>query len=202
MVIRVLIADDQAMVAGALAALLSLESDIQVVGQVRSGTEVQQAAIANDADVCLMDVQMPGLDGIAATESLKAARPQTKVLIVTTFNRAGYLRRGLSAGARGFLVKDTPAEELAAAVRRVYRGELVVDPALQATLLLSEANPLSPREQEVLRLSTEGEPISAIAERVHLSKGTVRNLLSAAISKTRTANRVQAAQTASERGWI
>ncbi len=200
--IRVLLADDQAMVRGALGVLLGLEPDIEVVAEVARGDEVVEGARANSIDVCVMDVQMPGMDGIEATAALRNALPGVRVLIVTTFNRPGYLRRAMDAGARGFLVKDTPAEELAEAVRKVHQGLHVIDPALAAASLLAGANPLSNREQQVLRLAADGHPVSVIAQMVHLSGGTVRNVLSASIAKTHTSNRVQAAQVAQEHGWI
>lgn len=200
--IRVLLADDQAMVRGALGVLLGLEPDIEVVAEVARGDEVVEGARAHSIDVCVMDVQMPGMDGIEATAALRNALPGVRVLIVTTFNRPGYLRRAMDAGARGFLVKDTPAEELAEAVRKVHQGLHVIDPALAAASLLAGANPLSNREQQVLRLAADGHPVSVIAQMVHLSGGTVRNVLSASIAKTHTSNRVQAAQVAQEHGWI
>lgn len=200
--IKVLLADDQALVRGALGALLDLEPDIEVVAQVARGDEVVAAARASGAQVCLLDVQMPGLDGIDATAAVRAALPQVRVLIVTTFNRPGYLRRAMEAGASGFLVKDAPAEQLADAVRRVHQGLRVVDPQLAAESLVNGHNPLTEREREVLRLATGGESVARIAEKVFLSPGTVRNLLSSAIAKTDTQNRVQAAQAATRRGWI
>lgn len=200
--IKVLLADDQALVRGALGALLNLEPDIEVVAQVARGDEVVAAARASGAQVCLLDVQMPGLDGIEATSAVRAALPQVRVLIVTTFNRPGYLRRAMEAGASGFLVKDAPAEQLADAVRRVHQGLRVVDPQLAAESLVDGNNPLTEREREVLQLATTGDSVAVIATRVFLSPGTVRNLLSSAIAKTGTQNRVQAAQTATRRGWI
>lgn len=200
--IRVLLADDQAMIRGALSALLSLEPDIEVVAEVADGSDVVAAARESGAEVCLLDVQMPGLDGIEATAALRKALPKVRALIVTTFNRPGYLRRAMDAGASGFMVKDTPAEQLAEAVRRVHQGFNVIDPALAAASLMAGANPLTEREQEVLRLAADGLQVTGIANAVHLSNGTIRNLLSSAIAKTHTANRVQAAQVASEQGWI
>ena len=200
--IRVLLADDQALVRGALGALLNLENDIEVVSQVSSGDEVVEAARASRAEVCLLDVQMPGLDGIEATAAVRAALPNVRVLIVTTFNRPGYLRRAMEAGASGFLLKDAPAEQLADAVRRVHQGLRVVDPTLAADSLVDGNNPLTDREREVLRLAALGDPVATIAESLYLSAGTVRNLLSSAITKTGTQNRVQAAQQATRNGWI
>ena len=200
--IRVLVADDQALVRGALSALLGLEPDIAVVAQVARGDEVVEAARSSGAQVCLLDVQMPGLDGIEATAAVRAALPQVRTLIVTTFNRPGYLRRAIDAGASGFVVKDAPAEELAEAVRRVHAGLRVIDPELAAASLTDGHSPLSERERQVLRLAHRGTPVSSIATEIFLSPGTVRNLLSSAIGKTGTSNRVEAAQVALQRGWI
>lgn len=200
--IRVLVADDQALVRGALSALLGLEPDIEVVAQVARGDEVVEAARSSGAQVCLLDVQMPGLDGIEATAAVRAALPQVRTLIVTTFNRPGYLRRAIDAGASGFVVKDAPAEELAEAVRRVHAGLRVIDPELAAASLAEGHSPLSERERQVLRLAHHGAPVSSIAAEIFLSPGTVRNLLSSAIGKTGTSNRVEAAQVALQRGWI
>jgi two-component system, NarL family, response regulator DesR len=201
-VIRLLLADDQALVRGALAALLDLESDLQVVAEVDRGDEVVAAAERHRPDVALLDVEMPGLDGIAATAALKAARPGTRVLIVTTFGRPGFVRRALEAGADGFVVKDTPARALADAVRRVHQGLRVVDPELAADSLLAGQSPLTGRETEVLRAAREGAPVSVIAQRVFLSQGTVRNHLSAAIGKTGAATRAEAVRIAEESGWL
>ena len=200
--IRVLVADDQALVRGALSALLGLEPDIAVVAQVARGDEVVEAARSSGAQVCLLDVQMPGLDSIEATAAVRAALPQVRTLIVTTFNRPGYLRRAIDAGASGFVVKDAPAEELAEAVRRVHAGLRVIDPELAAASLTDGHSPLSERERQVLRLAHRGTPVSSIATEIFLSPGTVRNLLSSAIGKTGTSNRVEAAQVALQRGWI
>lgn len=200
--IRVLLADDQALVRGALAALLDLEPDIDVVAQVASGDLVVDAARGNRADVCLLDVQMPVMDGIEAAAAVRAALPGCKVLMVTTFDRPGYLRRALAAGATGYVVKDIPADELAAAVRAVHAGLRVVDPALATESLVDGENPLTGREQEVLRLAGAGLAVAKIAGTVHLSAGTVRNHLSSAIGKTGSSNRIEAARTASSRGWL
>lgn len=202
MVIRLLLADDQALVRGALAALLSLEPDIEVVAQVDRGDVVVDAARASGADVCLLDVEMPGADGIEAAAALRRELPGVRSLIVTTFGRPGYVRRALEAGAAGFVVKDTPAGELADVVRRVQAGERIVDPALATESLIGGANPLGEREREILRHCLDGQPVAAIAERVHLSPGTVRNYLSAAIAKTGASGRVAAARIAQERGWL
>jgi two-component system, NarL family, response regulator DesR len=200
--IRVLLADDQALVRGALAALLDLEPDLEVVAQVGRGDEVVAAAREAQVDVCVLDIEMPGGDGIDAAAQLRGALPDVRSMIVTTFGRPGYLRRALEAGASGFLVKDTPATELADAVRRIHGGLRVVDPALAAESLADGANPLTQREQEVLRVAREGLRVAEIAARVHLSAGTVRNYLSSAIGKTGTSTSAQAAQAAEERGWL
>jgi two-component system response regulator DesR len=201
-VIRILLADDQALVRGALAALLDLETDIQVVAQVGRGDEVLAAACSSQADVCLLDIQMPGLTGLEVAEQLRAELPAVRSLIVTTFGRPGYVRRALAAGAAGFLVKDTPARELADAVRRVHAGLRVVDPHLATESLMSGPSPLTTRESEILLLAIDGSPVAVIAARAHLSVGTVRNHLSAAIGKTGASTRAEAARLAQSNGWI
>ena len=200
--IRLLLADDQALVRGALAALLDLEADLQVVAEVGRGDEVLDAAREHRPDVALLDVEMPGLDGIAATEVLRAALPEVRVLIVTTFGRPGYLRRALQCGAAGFVVKDTPARQLADAVRRVHAGLRVVDPALAADSLVTGESPLTVRESEVLRSARDGATVAAIASELFLSEGTVRNHLSAAIGKTRSRTRAEAVRVADDNGWL
>lgn len=202
MTIRLLLADDQALVRGALAALLGLETDLEVVAEVGRGDEVLAAARDAHVDVCLLDVEMPGADGLEVAAQLAAELPGCRSLIVTTFGRPGYLRRALEAGAGGFVVKDTPAAELAEAVRRVHAGLRVVDPALAAESIADGTNPLTDRERDVLREALTGAPVSDIAARVHLSTGTVRNYLSAAIGKTGASTRVEAARTARAKGWI
>lgn len=199
---RLLIVDDQALIRGALGALLDLESDLEVVGYAQDGEEAATQAAELRPDVCLMDIQMPGRDGILATELVRRASPGTRVLIVTTFARPGYLRAALDAGADGFIVKDAPPEYLAEAVRRVQGGLRVVDPELAEASLFEGANPLTEREQQVLRLASDGRSAAAIAAEVFLSAGTVRNHLSAAISKTGSANRSEAARIARDKGWI
>jgi len=201
-VIRLLLADDQALVRGALAALLDLEADLEVVAEVGRGDEVVDAAVRTQADVTLMDVEMPGLDGIAATAALRRALPSCRVLIVTTFGRPGYLRRAVEAGASGFVVKDTPARQLAEAVRRVHAGLRVLDPALAEESLVTGASPLTARETEVLRAARGGDTVSDLAAVLHLSEGTVRNHLSAAIGKTGARNRAEAVKLAEDRGWL
>jgi two-component system response regulator DesR len=201
-VIRVLLAEDQAMVRGALAGLLSLEPDIEVVSQVARGDEVLAAALDTRPDVALLDIEMPGADGLAAAAALAAAVPSCRVLVLTTFGRPGYLRRAMESGALGFVVKDAPAEQLADAVRRVGAGERVVDPHLAAATLASGTSPLTDRERDVLRAARHGATVADVAGALHLSEGTVRNYLSSAIAKTSARNRVEAATLADERGWL
>ena len=200
--IRVLLADDQALVRGAMGALLDLEPDIEVVAQAGRGDEVVAAARESGADVCLLDIQMPGIDGVEAARQVRDQLPGVRVVMVTTFDRPGYLRRALDAGAVGFVVKTTPAARLAEAVRRAHAGLRTVDPQLANDLLFSGPNPLTVREQEVLRLARDGEPVARLARKLFLSPGTVRNHLSSAIGKTGAANRVEAARIATERGWL
>jgi two-component system, NarL family, response regulator DesR len=200
--IRLLLADDQALVRGALATLLDLEPDMSVVAEVGRGDEVVAAALEAKPDVALLDVEMPGVDGIQATRDLRAALPDVKVVIVTTFGRPGFLRRALIAGANGFVVKDTPARQLADAVRRVHSGLRVVDPNLAADSLAVGESPLTARETEVLRAARDGGSVSDIAGAVFLSEGTVRNHLSAAIGKTGARNRADAVRIAEENGWL
>jgi two-component system response regulator DesR len=200
--IRLLLADDQALVRGALATLLDLEPDMSVVAEVGRGDEVVAAAREAKPDVALLDVEMPGVDGIQATRELRAALPDVKVVIVTTFGRPGFLRRALIAGANGFVVKDTPARQLADAVRRVHSGLRVVDPNLAADSLAVGESPLTARETEVLRAARDGGSVSDIAGAVFLSEGTVRNHLSAGIGKTGARNRADAVRIAQENGWL
>ncbi|CCH76703.1 two-component response regulator (YvfT) [Nostocoides japonicum T1-X7] len=200
--IKVVLVDDQALVRGALAALLDLEPDLTVVGEAGSGDEVLELVGRTDPDVVLMDVDMPGMDGIEATGLVRAKYPQTQVLIVTTFGRPGYLRKAMLAGASGFVVKDTPARQLADAVRRVHAGLRVVDPALAADSLVAGESPLTARETEVLRAAARGGTNADIARLVHLSEGTVRNHLSSAIGKTTARNRADAVRIAQESGWL
>jgi two-component system response regulator DesR len=201
-VIRVLLAEDQGMMRGALALLLRLEPDIEVVAEVGSGTEVLPTALATRPDVALLDIEMPGCSGLDAAAALRRELPDCKVLIVTAFGRAGYVRRAMEAGARGFLVKDGPVEELAAAIRKVLGGERVIDPSLAATALSVGPNPLTEREREVLSAAADGSTIADIAQRLHLSESTVRNYLSAAIGKTSSRNRIEAVQAARSQGWL
>jgi two-component system, NarL family, response regulator DesR len=201
-VIRILMADDQHLVRGALAALLNLEPDIEVVAQVARGDDVVAAALAVRPDVAVLDVEMPGLDGLAAAAALRTQVPSCNVLIVTTFGRAGYLRRAMESGALGFVVKDAPVEQLANAVRRVARGERVVDPTLAAATLAGGASPLTARERDALVAARDGATIADIATKLFLSEGTVRNYLSSAISKTGTRNRLEALRVAEDSGWL
>ncbi|WP_426184452.1 response regulator [Microbacterium sp. TWP3-1-2b2] len=200
--IRLVVVDDQAMLRGALTALLELEEDLTVVGVAGDGAEAIQVVTQTSPDVCLMDIQMPGMDGIAATRAVRSANAGTRVLIVTTFARPGYLRAALDAGASGFVVKDAPAEQLADAVRRVHAGLRVVDSALAEASVFEGANPLSEREQQVLRLAADGRSAAAVASEIFLSAGTVRNNLSAAIGKVGATNRAQAVRIAQDKGWI
>jgi two-component system response regulator DesR len=201
-VIRLLLADDQALVRGALAALLDLETDLEVVAQVGRGDEVVEAARASGAEVCLLDIEMPGLNGIDAAAAVRRELPGVRSLVVTTFGRPGYVRRAIEAGASGFVVKDTPARQLADAVRRVHAGLRVIDPDLAAESLIDGPSPLTDRERELLTHALDGSPVATIAARVHLSEGTVRNHLSAAIGKTGAATRSEAARIAQDRGWL
>ena len=200
--IRVLLAEDQAMVRGALVALLSREQDIEVVAEVARGDEVVQAALATQPDVALLDIEMPGGDGLAAAQALQKALPTCRSVILTTFGRSGYLRRAMESGALGFLLKDAPAAELAVALRRVMAGERVVDPELALSALSEGNNPLTTREREVLSASLFGASLADIAARLILSEGTVRNHLSIAMQKLGAHNRMEAARLAEQRGWL
>lgn len=202
MTIRILLADDQALVRSALAALLELEDDFEVVAQVGRGDEVVAAARDKQPDVALLDIEMLGLDGLAAAAALTHEVAACRVIIVTTFGRPGYLRRAMESGALGFVVKDAPAEQLADAIRRVSRGLRVVDPALAAATLAGGVSPLTGRERDVLVAARDGATVADIAGRLFLSEGTVRNYLSAAIAKTGVRNRVEAVRAADERGWL
>ena len=200
--IRVLLAEDQAMVRGALAALLRLEPDIVVVAEVERGDEVVAAALDSQPDVALLDIELPGADGLTAAAALRDALPACRVVIVTTFGRGGYLRRAMTGGAVGFLLKDAPAAELAKAIRRVVAGERVLDPVLALSALSEGDNPLTPRERQVLAAAIDGATIADIASKLMLSEGTVRNHLSVAIQKLGGRNRVEAARAAEEKGWL
>jgi two-component system response regulator DesR len=200
--IRVLLAEDQAMVRQALATLLGLEEDIDVVVQVAGGDEVLDAARTHQVDVALLDIEMPGGDGLSAAARLHRELPAVKVVILTTFGRPGFLRRAMESGAAGYLLKDAPAADLARAIRRVLQGERVVDPDLAAAALSDGANPLTARELEVLEAARDSATVADIAALVHLSSGTVRNHLSVVIQKLAARNRTDAVRIAQEKGWL
>jgi two-component system response regulator DesR len=201
-VIRVLIAEDQAMIRGALAALLATEADIEVVAQVERGDRVVEAALKTKPDVALLDIEMPGQDGITAAAELRAKLPSCRVLILTVFGRPGYLRRAVDAGVSGFLLKDAPPDELASAIRRTAKGEKVIDAQLAHAALSEGSSPLTPRERDVLAMSVRGASVEEVARSLHLTNGTVRNHLSIAIQKLNAHNRVEAARIAEEKGWL
>lgn len=200
--ISVVLADDQALVRGAIAALLELEGDIEVVAQASNGRELLDAVQTHHPQVAVVDIEMPDLDGIAATKAITETTADTKMLILTTFGRPGYLKRALGAGAKGFMVKETPAEELAAAVRTIAAGGTAVDQKLATESLFEGDNPLTEREIEVLKIAEQGLKVQEIAARVYLSPGTVRNYLSSAISKTHADTSAGAARKARELGWL
>jgi len=201
-VIRVLVAEDQSMVRGALRALLDLEEDITVVAEVGRGDQVLSAAREHAPDVALLDIEMPGQDGIEAARELAAELPAVRAVVLTTFGRPGFLRRAMEVGAAGFLVKDAPVAELARAIRAVVAGERVIDRELAAAALALGATPLSAREADVLREAADGATVADIARRLFLSEGTVRNYLSSAIGKTGARTRVEAARVAADKGWL
>ena len=200
--IRLLLADDQHLVRGALGALLAMEDDFEIVASVPDGASAIRAAAELKPDVALLDVEMPQMDGIAATREICARTPSVRVMILTTFGRPGYLRRAMDAGARGFMVKDASPDRLADAVRSVYGGRTVVDPDLAVASLSSGANPLTEREADVLRSAEDGRTVNDIARVLHLSEGTIRNYLSAAIGKTGARTRAEAARVARDNGWL
>ncbi|MEU8141695.1 response regulator transcription factor [Nonomuraea sp. NPDC048901] len=200
--IRVMIAEDQGMMRDALALLLGLEDDLEIVAQVSSGDAIVPAATEHRPDVALLDIELPGRSGLDVLPVLRAALPECVVLILTTFARPGYLRRAMEAGAAGFLVKDGPVEELAGAIRRAVAGERILDPALAAAALNAGPSPLTDRERDVLAAALDGSTIADVAARLHLSESTVRNHLSSAIGKTNTRNRIEAAQLARHNGWL
>lgn len=200
--IRVLLAEDQAMVRGAIAALLTLEGDIEIVAEVGRGDEVVKAAYATHPDVALLDIEMPGCDGLFAAAALREQLPSCRVLILTTFGRPGYLRQAMESGVVGFLLKDAPSAQLATAIRRAIAGERVIDPALALAALSSGNNPLTERERAVLATALQGASIHEIATSLFLSEGTVRNYLSVAIQKLGVRNRIEAANLAKEKGWL
>ena len=203
MTIRLLLADDQHLIRAGLAALLNLEDDLEVVHQLADGAGVVEAIRAHRVHVAILDIEMPEVDGITATQHISDAfGSDVAILILTTFGRAGYLQRAMAAGARGFMVKDAPADQLAEAIRTVHHGGTAVDPTLAAEALSTGANPLTVRERDVLKAALTGASVKTIAVQVHLSAGTVRNHLSSAIGKTQTSNRSEAAQTAQLKGWL
>ncbi|MEW1843579.1 response regulator transcription factor [Nonomuraea angiospora] len=200
--IRVLLAEDLHLIRGALASLLRLEPDIEVVAEAADGDAVLPAALAHRPDVAVLDVQMPGIDGIEAAAALRDRAPGCRVLVLTQLGRPEVLRRALAAGVQGFMLKDAPPADLAAAVRRVHAGETVVDPALAAATIAARANPLSPREVEVLRRAADGDDLPEIAAALHLTRGTVRNYLGAIVTKLDARNRLDAVRIATEAGWL
>jgi two-component system, NarL family, response regulator DesR len=201
-VIRVLLAEDQGTVRGALAALLRLEADLEVVAEVERGDPVVPTALEVQPDVALLDIEMPGGDGLSAAKALHEQLPSCRIVILTTFGRSGYLRRAMDSGAVGFLLKEAPASQLAVAIRRVMEGERVVDPELALAALAEGNNPLTNREREVLSVALSGASLADIATQLILSEGTVRNHLSTAIQKLGAHNRMEAARLAEQRGWL
>jgi two-component system, NarL family, response regulator DesR len=199
---RVLIAEDQGMMRSALATLLDLEDDLEVVAQVGSGDAIVATALEVGAEVALVDIELPVLSGLDAAEQLRATMPDCVTVMLTTFGRPGYLQRALAAGARGFIVKDGPVDELAHSIRRVLAGDVVIDPALATAAVVMGPNPLTPRERDVLNAAADGSTVTDISSRTHLSDSTVRNYLSDAIGKTGTRNRMEAVRVARDNGWL
>jgi two-component system, NarL family, response regulator DesR len=200
--IRVVLAEDQAMVLGALSALLELEADITVVARAANGRDARDAVARLSPNVLVTDIEMPVMTGLELAAELRASHPSVRTIILTTFARPGYLRRALDAGARGYLLKDRPAAELADAVRRVHSGLRVVDPALATEAWNAEVDPLTDRERQILQRAGDGRSSTEIAAELHLSEGTVRNYLSEAIAKLGASNRVDAARIARVKGWL
>ena len=200
--IRVLLAEDQTMVRGALAALLELEPDIQVIAQAANGREAERLTREMKPDVVVTDIEMPEWTGLEFAAALKESGAKASVVILTTFARPGYLRRALDAGARGYLLKDRPASELAQAIRRVHTGLRAIDPELAAEAWNADADPLNDRERQILQRAGDGKTSAEIAADLRLSEGTVRNYLSEAIAKLGAANRIDAARIARQRGWL
>lgn len=199
--IRIVLAEDQTLLLGALASLLELEADLEVVGRARDGDEARSLIAREQPDLVLTDIEMPGVSGLELAEWLRSASPDTKVAILTTFARPGYLRRALEAGVKGYLLKETPAEQLADAIRRMQAGQRVIDPDLALTAFDS-ADPLTDRERQVLKLAGEGLGNAEIGRRIHLAEGTVRNYLSEAIGKLQADNRIEAYRIARDKGWL
>lgn len=200
--IRVLLAEDQTMLRGALAALLDLEADIKVIAQAANGHEALKLALQESPDVIVTDIEMPLRSGLELAADLKLSNLKARLIILTTFARAGYLRRALDAGARGYLLKERPASELAEAIRRVHSGLRAVDPALAAEAWSADEDPLTDRERQVLQRAADGRSSAEIASSLRLSEGTVRNYLSEAIAKLGAANRIDAARIARSKGWL
>ncbi len=200
--IRVLLAEDQAMVRGALATMLGLEADIEVVADVGRGDEILPAALETRPDIALIDIDLPGIDGLHAAALIRERLPSCRAVMLTTFGRSGYLRRAMESGAAGYLLKDAPAASLVAAIRRVMAGAMAIDPDLALAALSDGDNPLTDREVEVLGASLGGAGVAEIADRLSLSEGTVRNHLSVAIQKMGARNRIEAARLAQDRGWL
>jgi two-component system response regulator DesR len=201
-VIRILLAEDQGMVQDALATLLGMEDDLEVVSRLAAGDRVVETAMALRPDVALLDIELPGMDGLTAAAELHRALPACRILILTTFARPGYLRRAIQAGASGFMVKDGPVEALVQAIRDILDGRQVIDPALAAAALRAGSDPLSQRERDVLGAAADGSSVAEIAARLFLSEGTVRNYLSSAIGKLGARNRLEAIRVAEQRGWL
>jgi two-component system response regulator DesR len=201
-VIRVFLVEDQAMVRGAMAALLGLEPDVEIVGEAADGVAAVADALRLAPDVAVVDIELPGQDGLAVAAALAEDLPSCRVLIVTTFGRPGYLRRALDAGAAGYLLKDAPVAELASTIRRVHGGERVVDPQLAIAALRDGDNPLTVREHEVLAAARDHSTVAQLAQRLHLSEGTVRNHLSSVIGKLGARNRNEAVTIAEQKGWL
>jgi two-component system, NarL family, response regulator DesR len=200
--IRVVLAEDQSMLRGALAALLSIEADIEVLGSFADGEQALQAVAKHRPEVLVADVEMPKMTGLELTARVRGLYPETRVLILTTFARPGYLRRALDAGASGYLLKDRPSEELAQAVRSVSRGARALDPQLASEIWSAEKDPLTDRERLILRRADDGESTAELARSLRLTEGTVRNYLSEAISKLHASNRFEAARIARNKGWL
>lgn len=200
--VRILIADDQGMIRSALATLLGMEPDFEIVAQLDSGQAILAAARQARPDVALLDVEMPGGDGLTAAQALHAEFPECHILILTTFGRPGYLRRAMDAGASGFVLKDGPVENLIRAIREVLDGRKVIDPVLATAAIAAGPNPLTARERDVLAASADGSSVADVAARLYLSEGTVRNYISVVIGKTGTRNRMEAVRAATDRGWI
>ncbi len=199
--IKVIIAEDQALIRGALTALLNLEADIEIIGEAENGVEAGKLLDKCKADILLTDIEMPLMSGLELAQITAIKHPDVKTVIITTFGRAGYIKRALTMGVRGFLLKDTPSEELAAALRKVMQGKRVIDPEL-AIAALDDVDPLSDKERKALKLAGEGKTTHDIAELLFLSEGTIRNYLSECIAKLNATNRIDAARIAQQKGWL